>query len=110
MNLYIEAEYEAASWELEQLLDQWPQQVERTLLLLAAIEEFFQQGACHWPTPVPPRLPEGPIYEARRARNWAHRENPALARQYLLNLALAKEALATRENQVRKEQSSIDRS
>ncbi|MDU0372311.1 hypothetical protein ACFST9_14050 [Hymenobacter monticola] len=99
MNLYIEAEYEAASWELEQLLDQWPQQTERTLTLLAAIEEFSRQGACHWPAPLPPRLPEGPIDEARRARAWAHRVNPALARQYLLNLALAKEALAVRENQ-----------
>lgn len=101
MDLFIEAEYEAASWELEELLDQWPQQAERTLNLLAAIEEFFRQGACHWPEPVTPRLPEGPIYEARRARAWAHRENPALARQYLLNLAQAKEALAVRENQAK---------
>ncbi|MCB2380234.1 hypothetical protein LGH70_21765 [Hymenobacter sp. BT635] len=99
MNLYIEAEYEAASWELEQLLDQWPAQAERTLTLLAAIEEFFRQGACHWATPVPPQLPAGPINEARRARAWAHRENPTLARQYLLNLAQAQAALATRENQ-----------
>jgi hypothetical protein len=103
MDLYIEAEYEAASWELEQLLDQWPQQAERTLTLLAAIEEFFRQGACHWPEPVPPRLPEGPVEEARRARAWAHRVNPALARQYLFNLAQAKEALAARENQAKNE-------
>lgn len=101
MNLYIEAEYEAASWELEQLLDLWPEQAERTLTLLAAIEAFFRQGACHWPTPMPPRLPEGPIDQARRARAWAHRENPALARQYLLNLAQAKAALATREKQAK---------
>ncbi|SFQ81377.1 hypothetical protein [Hymenobacter arizonensis] len=99
MDLYIAAEYEAASWELEELLDQWPQQAERTLTLLAAIEAFFRQGACHWPSPVPPRLPEGPVEEARRARAWAHREHPALARQYLVNLAQAKEALATRESQ-----------
>ncbi|GAA4388883.1 hypothetical protein [Hymenobacter koreensis] len=99
MNLYIEAEYEAASWELEQLLDRWPQQAERTLTLLAAVEEFFRRGACHWPAPATPRLPEGPIDEARRARAWAHRENPALARQYLLNLAHAKEALAAQANQ-----------
>ncbi|WP_426491503.1 hypothetical protein [Hymenobacter sp. 102] len=103
MNLYIEAEYEAASWELEQLLDQWPRNAERTLTLLAAIEEFFRQGACHWPAPVPLRLPEGPIEEARRARAWAHRENPALARQYLFNVTQAKAALAARENQVKNE-------
>ena len=102
MNLYIEAEYEAASSELEQLLDHWPQQAERTLTLLAAIEEFFRQGACHWPSLVPPHLPEGPIEEARRARAWAHRTNPALARQYLLNLAQAKEALVDRENLAKK--------
>lgn len=110
MNLYIEAEYEAASWELEQLLDQWPQQAERTLTLLAAMEEFFRQGACHWPAPVPPRLPEGPIDEARRARDWAHRENPALAQKYLLNLTQAKEALVARENQLQHRASTIDRS
>ncbi|GAB3309067.1 hypothetical protein [Hymenobacter tenuis] len=101
MDLYIEAEYEAASWELEQLLDQWPRNAERTLTLLAAIEEFFRQGACHWAAPVPPRLPEGPIEEARRARAWAHRENPALARQYLFNLTQAKETLAARESQAK---------
>lgn len=56
MNFYIEAEYESTSWELEKLLDQWPQQAERTLTLLASIEEFFRQGACHWPSPATSRL------------------------------------------------------
>ncbi|GAC1371345.1 MAG: hypothetical protein NVS3B25_17810 [Hymenobacter sp.] len=97
MNLFIEAEFEAASHEVEQLLDEWPQQSERTLALLAALREFFRLGACHWPEPEPPRLPEGPLYEARRARAWAHRENPALARQYRLNREQAEQALAARE-------------
>ncbi|TGE15001.1 hypothetical protein [Hymenobacter elongatus] len=99
MNLFIEAEFEAANWELEQLLDRWPQQAERTLTLLAALQEFFRQGACHWPEQEPPCLPEGPIYEARRARAWSHRENPALAQQYLENRRQAEQALDARRNQ-----------
>lgn len=58
MNLYIEAEYEAASWELEQLLDQWPQQAERTLTLLAAVEEFFRQALATGPRQCPRACPK----------------------------------------------------
>lgn len=59
MNLFWEAEYEAANWELEQLLDQWPQQAERTRTLLAAFEEFFDRALATGPRRCPRAWPRG---------------------------------------------------
>lgn len=94
--------YLAAANELEELVDQWPQNQARTIALLAVYAAFFENGAPHWAEQLVWEEDQHNIHALMLyERRWARRNNPTLAGRYAQHLALAEAARA--ESQRRKQ-------
>lgn len=94
--------YLAAMNELDELLDQWPRNRQRTVALLAVRKAFFDNGATHWEVGMvydeDQENVHGLMLNERRRREWV---DPEKAARHAQNLVLAEAALV--ESQRRKQ-------
>ena len=97
--------YLAAMNELDELVNQWPQNRPRTVALLAVRQAFFDNGATHWEVEMVANEDQenvhGLMLNERRRREWV---DPEKAVRHAQNIALAEAALV--ESQRRKQGSS----
>jgi hypothetical protein len=93
-SLWEYSTYLAAANELDELLDQWPRNRQRTVALLAVRTAFFENGATHWAEQLVWDEDQANIHALMlRERQRARRYDPALAAQYAQNSVLAEAAL-----------------
>lgn len=94
--------YLAAMNELDELLDQWPRNRQRTVALLAVRKAFFDTGAVHWAEQQVREEDQENIHALMlNERQWAQRFDPKKAARHAQNSALAEAALL--ESQRRKQ-------
>lgn len=94
--------YLAVANELDELVEQWPQNRPRTVALLAARQAFFDNGATHWAVETVADEDLTNVHALmRQQREWARRQDPARAARYAHLMTLAAAALA--ESQRRKQ-------
>ncbi|MCI1189804.1 hypothetical protein MON38_20470 [Hymenobacter sp. DH14] len=94
--------YLAVANELDELVEQWPRNRQRTVALLAAREAFFDAGATHWDVETVADEDLTNVHALmRQQREWARRQHPARAARYAHLMTLARAALA--ESQRRKQ-------
>jgi hypothetical protein len=94
--------YLAAANELDELVDQWPYNRQRTVALLAVRAAFYENGATHWAEQLVWDEDQKNIHALMlRERQRARRYDPILETQYTQNYALAQAALL--ESQRRKQ-------
>ncbi|MFC6226129.1 hypothetical protein ACFP2F_22995 [Hymenobacter artigasi] len=90
--------YLAAMNELDELVDQWPQNQPRTVALLAVRQAFFDNGATHWEVGMVHEEDQenvhGLMLNERRRRAWV---DPGKAARHAQNFVLAEAALVERE-------------
>ncbi len=94
--------YLAAMNELDELLDQWPHNKQRTVALLAVSKAFFDNGATHWEVGMAHNEDQENVHalmlwERQRPRRF----DPILAARHAHHTALAEAALV--ESQRRKQ-------
>lgn len=101
-SLWEYSTYLAAVNELDELLDQWPHNKQRTVALLAVRTAFFENGATHWAEQLVWDEDQANIHALMlRERQRARRDDSALAAQHAQNSVLAEAALV--ESQRRKQ-------
>jgi hypothetical protein len=94
--------YLAAANELDELVDQWPYNRQRTVALLAVRANFYENGATHWAEQLVWGEDQENIHALMlRERQRVRRYDPILETQYTQNYALAQAALL--ESQRRKQ-------
>lgn len=101
-SLWAYATHLAASNELDELLDQWPQNWQRTVALLAVQRAFYENGPPHWAVEQVWAEDQANVHalmlhERQRERSY----NPALKAQHAHHALLAHAALT--ESQRRKQ-------
>ena len=93
-SLWEYSTYLAAANELDELLEQWPRNKQRTVALLAVRTAFFENGATHWAEQLVWEEDQANIHaQMLRERQRARRDDPALAAQHAQNAVLAEAAL-----------------
>jgi hypothetical protein len=101
-SLWDYSTYLAASNELDELVDQWPQNQPRTIALLAVRAAFFENGATHWVEQLVWSENQVNIHALMlNERQRARRHAPTLEVRHTKNLVLAQAVLA--ESQRRKQ-------
>lgn len=94
--------YLAAMNELDELVDQWPRNRQRTVALLAVRQAFFDSGAVHWEVNMVAKEDEENVHGLMlNERQWVQRSDPEKAARHAHNFALAEAALV--ESQRRKQ-------
>lgn len=92
----------AASNELDELLDQWPRNWQRTVALLAVQRAFYENGAPHWAEEQVCAEDQANVHALMlHERQRERRYNPTLEAQHAHHALLAHAALA--ESQRRKQ-------
>ncbi|MCI1189884.1 hypothetical protein MON38_20875 [Hymenobacter sp. DH14] len=88
--------------ELDELVDQWPRNRQRTVALLAVRQAFFDNGAVHWEVGMVADEDQENVHGLMlNERQWVQRSDPAKAARHARNFALAEAALV--ESQRRKQ-------
>ena len=94
--------YLAAMNELDELVDQWPQNRQRTVALLAVRQAFFDNGAVHWEVGMVADEDQENVHGLMlNERQWVQRSDPEKAARHAQHFALAEAALV--ESQRRKQ-------
>ncbi|WP_460586515.1 hypothetical protein, partial [Hymenobacter arcticus] len=101
-NLWEYPTHLAASNELDELLDQWPRNWQRTVALLAVQRAFYENGPPHWAEEQVWAEDQTNVHALMlRERQRERRFNPTLQAQHVQHTLLAHAALA--ESQRRKQ-------